>query len=101
MIVERGKNSYCYVTKRVNGKPVTTYIGKTTSPQARAYLARKEEKALQQHREQEVSQLQRVVDHAMSALQIMVRAHLLLAGYYERKSEIRQLQEDARCTMLN
>jgi hypothetical protein len=101
MIVKRGKQTYCYKTERINGKPVTKYVGKLTSPQAQAYEARKEEKTQQQHREQEISHLQSVVDQAMQALQIMVRAHLLLVGYYERKSEIRKLQEDAQCTTLS
>jgi hypothetical protein len=102
MFVERGNSTYVYSTERVNGKPVTRYIGKSSSPQAQQYAKRKEEKKQQRNREEELAQLQQVVNQALSALDMMKRAQLLLIGVYARRSEIRKLQEDVRChTTMN
>ena len=94
MLVTRGKSTYAYRTARVNGKPVTRYIGKSTSPQARDYEKSKEEKQQQRNREEELQQLHQELEGALKLIKIMERGYLLVAGYYERKSEIRKLQED-------
>src|SRR5712691_9034141 len=94
MLVERGNNTYTYRTERVNGKPVTKYIGKSSSPQARAYEKSKEEKKQQRNREEELQQLNQELESALKVIKITERAYLLLAGFYERKSEIRKLQEE-------
>jgi len=91
MLVQRGKSTYVYNSQRVNGKPVTRYIGKSSSPQAKEYANRKEEKKQRKTREEELAQLQTNVDRALNLIHLMIRGHLLLVGYYERKSEIRPL----------
>jgi len=94
MLVERGHSTYVYSTQRVNGKPVTRYIGKSSSPQAQEYAKSKEEKKQHRNREEELQQLQEALEHALKLIKIMERGYLLVAGYYQRKSEIRKLQED-------
>src|SRR5215475_8105426 len=94
MLVTRGKSTYAYRTERVNGKPVTRYIGKSSSPQAKEYAKSKEEKKQQRNREQELQHLNDALENALKLIKIMERGYLLVTGYYERKSEIRKLQED-------
>ena len=94
MIVQRGKGTYVYKTERVNGTPMTHYLGKSTSPQAKEYAKRKEEKKQQRNREEELQRINEQLEHALKLIKIMERGYLLLAGYYERKSEIRKLQEE-------
>ena len=94
MITQKGRGTYVYSTTRVNGKPVTRYIGKSTSPRARAYEKSQEEKQQQRNREEELQQLNQELENALKLIKIMERGYLLVAGYYERKSEIRKLQED-------
>ena len=94
MLVERGNSTYVYNTQRVNGKPVTRYIGKSSSPQVQEYAKSKEEKKQQRNREEELQQLNEALENALKLIKIMERGYLLLAGYYQRKSEIRKLQED-------
>jgi hypothetical protein len=94
MLVTRGKSTYAYRTERVNGKPVTRYIGKSSSPQAKEYTKSKEEKKQYRNREEELQQLNEALENALKLIKIMERGYLLVAGYYERKSEIRKLQED-------
>ena len=94
MITQKGRGTYVYSTQRVNGKPVTRYIGKSTSPQARDYEKSKEEKQQQRNREEELQQLNQELEGALKLIKIMERGYLLLAGFYERKSEIRKLQEE-------
>jgi hypothetical protein len=102
MLVERGNSTYVYSTQRVNGKPVTRYIGKSSSPQAQEYAQSKEDKKQHRNREEELTQLQEVVNQALSALDMMKRAQLLTIGLYTRRSEIRTLQEDVKChTTMN
>jgi len=93
MLVQRGKSTYVYNSQRVNGKPVTRYIGKSSSPQAKEYVKSKEEKKQQRNREEELQQLHEALECALKLIKIMERGYLLVAGYYERKSEIRKLQE--------
>ena len=92
MLVERGNSTYVYSTQRVNGQPVTRYIGKSSSPQAQEYAKRKEEKKQHRNREEELQQLHEALEHALKLIKIMEKGYLLVAGYYERKSEIRKLQ---------
>jgi len=92
MLVTRGKSTYAYRTERVNGKPVTRYIGKSSSPQAKEYAKSKEEKKQQRNREAELQQLHEALENALKLIKIMEKGYLLVAGYYERKSEIRKLQ---------
>jgi hypothetical protein len=94
MLVQRGNSTYVYHSQRVNGQPVTRYIGKSNSPQAQEYTKRKEEKKEQRDREEELQQLHEALEHALKLIKIMERGYLLVAGYYQRKSEIRKLQED-------
>jgi hypothetical protein len=102
MLVERGKSTYVYSTQRVNGKPVTRYIGKSSSPQAQEYAKSKEETQQHRQREQDLAQLQQTVNQALRALDMMKRAQLLLIGVYARRSELRTLQEEALChTTMN
>jgi hypothetical protein len=102
MIIQKGNSTYVYSTQRVNGKPVTRYIGKSSSPQAQEYAKGKEEKKQHRNREEELTQLQHAVNQALSALDMMKRAQLLTIGLYTRRSEIRTLQEDVKChTTMN
>ena len=94
MMIQKGTGTYVYSTQRVNGKPVTRYIGKSSSPQARAYAKGKEEKQQHRNREEELQRLNEALENALKLIKIMERGYLLVAGYYERKSEIRKLQED-------
>ena len=94
MLVERGNSTYVYSTQRVNGKPVTRYIGKSSSPQAQEYTKSREEKKQHRNREEELQQLHEALEHALKLIKIMERGYLLVAEFYERKSEIRKLQED-------
>ena len=94
MLVERGKSTYIYNTQRVNGKPVTRYIGKSNSPQAKVYAKRKEEKKQHSHKEQELQHLNQELEHVLKMIKIIEHGYLLLTGFYERKSEIRKLQEE-------
>jgi hypothetical protein len=94
MLVQRGNNTYVYNSQRVNGKPVTRYIGKSNSPQAKEYTKRKEERKQQRDRQEELQRLHEQLENALKLIKIMERGYLLVAGYYERKSEIRKLQED-------
>ena len=91
MLVERGNSTYVYSTQRVNGKPVTRYIGKSSSPQAKEYVKSKEEKKQHRHREAELQQLHEALENALKLIKIMEKGYLLVAGYYQRKSEIRPL----------
>ena len=102
MIVKRGKKAYQYTSMRVNGEPKTIYQGKLSSQQLREYEARKEEKQQHRQREQELEKLNQTVDQALSALDMMKRACLLMVGLYERRSEIRTLKGEAIChTTMN
>jgi hypothetical protein len=94
MLVQRGNSTYVYSTQRVHGKPVTRYIGKSSSPQAQQYTKSKEETQQQRRREEELQQLNEALENALKLIKIMERGYLLVAGYYQRKSEIRKLQED-------
>jgi hypothetical protein len=94
MIIQKGRGTYVYSTQRVNGKPVTKYIGKSTSPQARAYEQSQEEQCTRKNREAELARLHQELESALKIIKITERAYLLLAGFYERKSEIRKLQEE-------
>ena len=91
MMIQKGTGTYVYSTQRVNGKPVTRYIGKSSSPQAQEYAKSKEEKKQHRNREEELQRLHEALEHALKLIKIMERGYLLLAGYYERKSEIRPL----------
>jgi len=94
MLVERGNSTYVYSTQRINGKPVTRYVGKSSSPQAKEYAKSKEDKKQHRNREEELQRLHEQLENALKLIKIMERGYLLVAGYYQRKSEIRKLQED-------
>jgi hypothetical protein len=51
-------------------------------------------KKQQRNREEELQRLNEALENALKIIKITERAYLLLAGYYERKSEIRKLQGD-------
>ena len=102
MIVQRGKNAYRYQSIRENGEPKTLYKGRISTQELREHEQRKEETQQHRQREQELAQLQQAVNQALSALEMMQRAQLLLIGLYIRRSEIRTLQEEALChTTIN
>ena len=102
MIVKRGNRGYQYKSIRENGEPKTIYQGKLSSQQLREHEARKEEKQQHRQREQELEKLSQTVDQALSALDMMKRACLLMVGLYERRSEIRTLKGEAIChTAMN
>jgi len=94
MIIQKGRNRYCYKSIRIDGKPKSIYLGKASSPKARAYTKRKEEKAQLRNREQELERLNQEVERALKIIKLTERAYILLAGLYQRKSEIRKLQEE-------
>ena len=94
MIVKRGKNAYQYKSSRVNGEVKTVYERKISAEEFKACTLQKEKKQQQRHREDELQQLTQELESALKVIKITERAYLLLAGFYERKSEIRQLQEE-------
>ena len=94
MIIQKGRSKYYYQSVRIKGKPKSIYLGKASSPKARAYIKRKEEKKQHSNREQELERLNQEVERALNVIKLMERAYLLLAGLYQRKSEIRKLQEE-------
>ena len=91
MIVKRGENAYQYQSSRVNGEVKTVYQRKVSTQELQEHEKRKEEKKTRKRREEEIEQLNREVELALKIIKIMERAYLLLAGFYERKSEIRPL----------
>ena len=94
MIIQKGRSTYCYQSVRVDGKPKSIYLGASSSPQAKAYEQSKEEKKQQRNREEELQQLNQELEGALKLIKIIERGYLIVAGYYERKSEIRKLQEE-------
>ena len=94
MIIQKGEKTYCYKSIRIDGKPKSIYLGAASSPQAKAYEQSKEEKKRQRNREQELERLNQELEGALRLIKLMERGLLLVAGYYERKSEIRKLQEE-------
>jgi hypothetical protein len=94
MIVKRGKNAYQYKSSRVNGEVKTVYQRKVSAEEFRACTVHKEKKQQQRHREAELARLHQELESALKVIKITERAYLLLAGFYERKSEIRKLQEE-------
>jgi len=94
MIMKRGKNAYQYQSSRVNGEVKTVYQRKVSTQELQEY--EKQQEALHRHRqrEQELQRLNEQLENALKLIRIMERGYLLVAGYYQRKSEIRKLQED-------
>ena len=102
MIVKRGAKAYQYQSSRVNGEVKTVYQRTVSTQELREHEQRKEETQQHRQREQELDQLNKAVNQALGALDMMQRAQLLLIGLYTRRSELRILQEDARChTTIN
>src|SRR6266446_10254346 len=92
------KKPYCYTTSlRPDGTKKAVYLGKTSSPQGRHHTQKMEAKRTRKDQEETLSQVHAAVDEALKALDMMKRAYLLMIGLYQRRSEIRTLQEDARC----
>jgi len=95
---KKRKEAYRYTTVTVDGKKQSLYLGKpSSSPQAREHQHKMEKKRTTREREQELQQLHQAVNQALRALDMMKRAQLITIGLYERRSEIRTLQEDALC----
>src|SRR5262245_29824181 len=65
---ERSQSTYAYRTERVNGKPVTKYIGKSSSAQAKAYEKSKEEKKQLRNREEELHRLNEQLENALKLI---------------------------------
>ena len=97
MSVPRGAKAYQYQSSRVNGDVKTIYQRTVSAQELHEHEKRKEVIQQQRKREEELQQLQQAVNQALSALDMMQRAQLLTIGLYTRRSEIRTLQEDARC----
>jgi hypothetical protein len=92
------KQEYKYTTVTVEGQKKSLYLGKpSSSPQAREHQLKMEQKRTTREREQELQELHKAVDKALHALSLMTRAQLITIGLFQRRSEIRRLQEDARC----
>ena len=92
------KREYKYTTITIDGKKQSRYLGKpSSSPEARDHQQKMEQKRTTREREQGLEQLNKAVDQALKALDMMTRAQLLLIGLYTRRSEIRTLQEEAIC----
>jgi hypothetical protein len=100
---QKRKDKYCYTTVTVEGQKKSLYLGKpSSSPQARDHQQKMEVKRTTCEREQELQELYKAVDKALHALSLMTRAQLITIGLFQRRSEIRRLQEDARChTTIN
>jgi cell shape-determining protein MreC len=94
MIVKRGAKAYQYKSSRVNGEVKTVYQRTVSAQELQAHKKRKEETQQHRQQEQELQQLNEALENALKLIKIMERGYLLLAGYYQRKSEIRKLQED-------
>jgi hypothetical protein len=95
---QKRKRDYRYTTVTVAGQKKSLYLGKpSSSPEARDHQQKMEQKRTTREREQELDQLNKAVDQALKALDMMQRAQLLLIGLYTRGSELRTLQEDVRC----
>jgi hypothetical protein len=102
MIVKRGRNAYQYQSSRINGEVKTVYQRTVSAQELHEHEQRKAETHQYRQREQELAGLHQAVDQALSALDIVQRAQLLLIGLYTRRSEIRTLQEEVRChTTMN
>ena len=97
------KREYKYTTITIDGKKQSRYLGKpSSSPEARDHQQKMEQKRTTREREQELEELHKAVDQALSALSLMTRAQLITIGLFQRRSEIRKVQEDARChTTIN
>ncbi len=100
---QKRQREYRYTTVTVDGTKKSLYLGKpSTSPQAQEHQQKMEKKRTTREREQELDQLNQAVNQALRALDMMQRAQLLMIGLYARRSQIRILQEDARChTTMN
>jgi hypothetical protein len=94
MIVKRGKNAYQYQSSRVNGEVKTVYQRKVSTQELQAHEQRKEVTQQQRRREEELQRLHEQLENALKLIKIMERGYLLVAGYYQRKSEVRKLQGD-------
>ena len=97
------KREYKYTTITMDGKKQSRYLGKpSSSPEARDHQQKMEQKRKTREREQELDQLNKAVDQALSALSLMTRAQLITIGLFQRRSEIRKVQEEALChTTIN
>ena len=100
---QKRRREYKYIIVTVDGKKQSRYLGKpSSSPEARDHQQKMEQKRTTREREQGLEELNKAVDQALKALDMMTRAQLLLIGLYTRGSELRTLQEDARChTTIN
>jgi cell shape-determining protein MreC len=94
MIVKRGAKAYQYQSSRVNGEVKTVYQRTVSVQELHEHEQQKEETQQHRQREQELQHLNEALANALKLIKIMERGYLLVAGYYERKSEIRKLQED-------
>ena len=102
MIVKRGAKAYQYQSSRVNGEVKTIYQRTVSAQELQEHEKHKEETQQQRKREEELQQLHQAVNQALSALEMMQRAQLLLIGLYTRRSEIRTIKEEALChTTMN
>jgi hypothetical protein len=89
------KKQYCYTTSlHPDGTKKGVYLGKASSPEGQKHQQKMEEKHLRKEREEELERLCQAVDQALRALNMMTRAHLITIGLYQRRSEIRRLQEN-------
>jgi hypothetical protein len=89
------KKQYCYTTSlHPDGTKKGVYVGKASSPEGKKHQQKMEEKRLRKEREEELTQLHQAVDQALSALSLMTKVQLIAIGLYQRRAEIRRLQEN-------
>ena len=102
MIVKRGRNAYQYQSSRINGEVKTVYQRTVSAQELHEHEQRKAETHQYRLREQERAGLHQAVDQALSALDIVQRAQLLMIGLFVRRSELRTLKGEALChTTMN
>lgn len=92
----RKHKKYFYQSHRVNGKRVRLYMGRGPAAQLAAAAeeldarARAAERAELQALDKEFAHIEQILDHHERLLQLLVAAHLILAGYYKHKGQWRK-----------
>jgi len=93
MIIQRGKNSYCYRSLQDGKKE---YVGKITTSTARAFLAAQKQKKVEEAQRNKMRTerdgTRQAGEHLANFLHLVGRTHVLLHGWYTRKSELRPMK---------
>jgi hypothetical protein len=95
MIIQRGKNSYCYRSRKDGKKE---YLGKVSTPIALTFLVAQQQKVVEKAQRNKIraerdATLQEA-RYLLDLLNIIWRTYVLLQGYYRRKSELRRIPND-------